>query len=391
MEFIKYPLPDIGEEVQGKTILRNRRLDLGLTQQQVADGAKIQLQQYQRLESGERNIESASLRVALSVCAVLKLDPFVFFPDCLIKNKYADSAERMKAPMMKEDAIELLLAHACELFNEHLHTNYSLDNIMVAYCTMDNIVEVYHTFTQQYGFHSENRTMADFETMLAEAFVGQTDIDDPTHVDGILIRTDPPADIDDPEAYMMLLVHELAHIFCATHEIETAGKAGQRFYDLYCAGEPNTSAERIADGQMNAGYAIWREFSAEIIQDIVYQQPSKHLREIAPVLQILAGEVKVGNTAAKSALHRYLSEIMNSWEGGGAETWEELEPKLEELGLPFLRIVHQVFDMLHDGNCFTIDPDSIECLGAMYLVDMIQNTPVEDIIKHTTAYGYKFM
>ena len=79
MEFIKYPLPDIGEEVQGKTILRNRRLDLGLTQQQVADGAKIQLQQYQRLESGERNIESASLRVALSVCAVLKLDPFVFF------------------------------------------------------------------------------------------------------------------------------------------------------------------------------------------------------------------------------------------------------------------------------------------------------------------------
>ena len=82
---------------------------------------------------------------------------------------------------------------------------------------------------------------------------------------------------------------------------------------------------------------------------------------------------------------------MNSWEGGGAETWEELEPKLEELGLPFLRIVHHVFDMLHDGTCFTIDPDSIESLGAMYLADMSQNTPVEDIIKHTMVFGYKFM
>lgn len=56
-------------------ILKNRREELGLTQQQVADLAKIQLRQYQRLESGERSIYSASFRIAVSVCRALQLDP----------------------------------------------------------------------------------------------------------------------------------------------------------------------------------------------------------------------------------------------------------------------------------------------------------------------------
>ena len=59
-------------------VLQNRRKELGLTQQQVADMAHIRLRQYQRLESGERTITSASMRIGLSVCHVLKLDPYRF-------------------------------------------------------------------------------------------------------------------------------------------------------------------------------------------------------------------------------------------------------------------------------------------------------------------------
>lgn len=62
-------------------VLKNRRIELGLTQQQVADKAKILLRQYQRLESGERSITSASARIMLAVCAVLKVDPYIFFPE----------------------------------------------------------------------------------------------------------------------------------------------------------------------------------------------------------------------------------------------------------------------------------------------------------------------
>ena len=59
-------------------ILKNRRKNLGLTQQQVADAAEIKLRQYQRFESGERDIASSSMRIGLSVCSVLQLDPYRF-------------------------------------------------------------------------------------------------------------------------------------------------------------------------------------------------------------------------------------------------------------------------------------------------------------------------
>lgn len=57
------------------SILSRRRKQLGMTQQQVADAAHIQLRQYQRLESGERTMASASMRIGVSICRALKLDP----------------------------------------------------------------------------------------------------------------------------------------------------------------------------------------------------------------------------------------------------------------------------------------------------------------------------
>lgn len=88
MEFKPLELPKMmlnGEECLVIThdyiLLKNRRLELGLTQQQVADKAKIQLRQYQRVESGERHITGASARIMLAICAVLKIDPYEFFPE----------------------------------------------------------------------------------------------------------------------------------------------------------------------------------------------------------------------------------------------------------------------------------------------------------------------
>lgn len=57
-------------------ILANRRKELNMTQQQVAERAGIQLRQYQRLEGGDRNITGSTGRVLLAVCDALKLDPY---------------------------------------------------------------------------------------------------------------------------------------------------------------------------------------------------------------------------------------------------------------------------------------------------------------------------
>lgn len=57
-----------------KEVLREKRVILGLTQQQVADKAKIKLQQYQKFEGGERNLRTASFNLACRVIEALEMD-----------------------------------------------------------------------------------------------------------------------------------------------------------------------------------------------------------------------------------------------------------------------------------------------------------------------------
>ena len=68
--------------VKESIILRERRLELGMSQMQVAVEADIYVQQYQRFESGKKRISNAKMLTALRVCKVLDLDPFQFFVVC---------------------------------------------------------------------------------------------------------------------------------------------------------------------------------------------------------------------------------------------------------------------------------------------------------------------
>ena len=72
MEFERMPAND-GD------VLLQRRKEMNLTQQQVAQAAGIQLRQYQRVENGECSFSGSSARIVLSVCEVLRLDPYLFF------------------------------------------------------------------------------------------------------------------------------------------------------------------------------------------------------------------------------------------------------------------------------------------------------------------------
>ena len=56
-------------------ILKEARKGKEMTQQQVADEANINLQQYQKFEDGERNLYTASFWTAMAVCRVLDITP----------------------------------------------------------------------------------------------------------------------------------------------------------------------------------------------------------------------------------------------------------------------------------------------------------------------------
>lgn len=60
-------------------VLSERRQMLRMTQQEVADRANITLRQYQRLESGERNILISSFGLACRVIEALDMDVSKFY------------------------------------------------------------------------------------------------------------------------------------------------------------------------------------------------------------------------------------------------------------------------------------------------------------------------
>ncbi len=62
-------------------ILREKRITLGLTQQKVADRAKIPLQSYRDFEHGKRNIMSASFSIACRVIEALGMNISDFYHD----------------------------------------------------------------------------------------------------------------------------------------------------------------------------------------------------------------------------------------------------------------------------------------------------------------------
>ena len=83
--------------MEERNILRERRVVLGLTQKQVAEKAKIPLQSYQRFESGERNIMTASFQMACRVIEALGMNISDFYHgEYVLGEEIYDSKEGIR-------------------------------------------------------------------------------------------------------------------------------------------------------------------------------------------------------------------------------------------------------------------------------------------------------
>ena len=58
------------------SILRERRIELGMTQEEVALELNMSIHQYQRYEYGDSRFSNCPMRIGLRICAVLELDPY---------------------------------------------------------------------------------------------------------------------------------------------------------------------------------------------------------------------------------------------------------------------------------------------------------------------------
>ena len=63
-------------ETRESQILRSARKKSGLSQLQLATELDVQVRQYQRLEYGERPFSSVNIKVGLTLCRILQIDPY---------------------------------------------------------------------------------------------------------------------------------------------------------------------------------------------------------------------------------------------------------------------------------------------------------------------------
>lgn len=103
--------------------LREKRLVLEMTQQQVAEKAGISLSSYQKFESGDRNIRTASFEVACRVVMALGMDPTAFYKGNYVLGeptifdqegrKYVLTGRLVDEDVDSTEAINVMRIHVC--------------------------------------------------------------------------------------------------------------------------------------------------------------------------------------------------------------------------------------------------------------------------------------
>ena len=57
-------------------ILRERRMELGISQQALATEVGMEIRQYQRYEYGTQQLSNSRMKAGFRICSALELDPY---------------------------------------------------------------------------------------------------------------------------------------------------------------------------------------------------------------------------------------------------------------------------------------------------------------------------
>ena len=248
------------------------------------------------------------------------------------------------------------LERAIAIFNENMDTDFSTDNVVLDYLTAGSQKQVFERFcAEHFPYRLKDRYEEEgYFDFYATAFVSE----EPGGKDGILLHTDIPYT---PAELIHVFLHELAHIYCLHNELD-----GASFYNTYCEGYTDNSVE---DGQINAGYGVWRECIAEIIaRELDDNWDILTLKMIKPLLAQFQRELVP--TSGKYAMSQILVEVMTSVEVEATTDWETAKKRIEKLGLfdipPEMALMKLIFRQLR-GPLIPIEIDFISEVGFLYL------------------------
>lgn len=246
-------------------------------------------------------------------------------------------------------------------YNIKMGTAFSSDTVELAFFTPKNGVAVYEEFCTRYFKRqlSEKYKLPEFfENFAAMAMIGDIK-------DGILVRED----MDIPEyEWHHIFLHELSHILACREEI-----GGELFFDLFCVDYAESPEE---DGYINAGYAIWREFSAELFaMDIDDGCVPFTISSVKKYIINLCKEITFDEPNAKEAMYRLLIFLFKSDDYYFSKNEDDFIKHISNCGLSvvldFESVIRLVYQHLAGDSSWKIDVDFIMELGFLYTLSIV--------------------
>lgn len=259
-----------------------------------------------------------------------------------------------------ENELREVFLQALDLFNACIESDISEKNTVLAFFTPNTGKMVYEEFCgAHFPKHLQEPYWKDgyFEGFAAQAFVGDDRY-------GVLLRSDLRFH---PIELLHILLHEISHLYCTCNEIP-----GGHFFDRYCMG---SGAE---DGQMNAGYAVWREFVADLMASSVLSETTySTLTSVRESVTELYDAISGANPESKKCMSLILVSLMNTREVGCTDNWNIAERAIRR-AYPFddlmIYALQLVFDKLQQRPFWNISPEFIMELGGVYLLIVSNRT-----------------
>ena len=178
------------------------------------------------------------------------------------------------------------------------------------------------------------------------------------------------------QAWREVFFHEFMHIFCAKLEMD-----GEHFIDIYGSGttpeNPNmTPAERMYDGVLVAGYAVWSEFIAQYytLKHTETRRPT--VDEVSVYINKLLYSVgRLDNKGDKHALSIACARLLTCT--NAEETVSMLEEPDDEMPTEqraFLSCLFLLHEHQQDERLWEIYEEFVADLGTRYAFFRVANS-----------------
>lgn len=271
--------------------------------------------------------------------------------------------KRYHSDHVSKKDIEEIIQSCSLLFNAEFGDNFlNAKNLKMEFFSIENGVSVYEQFCKQHfpsyltGTHSKNYT----EVGYMESFAAQAFVDGDVY--GILVSLD--ADIEPNEWYNIIL-HEMSHIFCITHEI-----SGDGFFRKYCE-----KRDLEGDRFTGAGYAVWREYVADYMTaGVAPFSNSLSIVQIREKIRQWDEYVDVANPAVEMLVSQILAYIFRNLKVRQAKNAETAYDFLEKNRVfaskararYYYQLIEIIFEQISKDDYWEITLDFIRDLGATY-------------------------